>query len=81
MDAILLYILDWSGPDGTSETAKALAFADQGTGGNLSGADFIGIILMDILEHPFDALPIPQFFCAGALLKIGDMVPYQKKEL
>ena len=65
LNAVLLDILNGSGADGCPETAQTLTFADGGAVGNQAGSQLVGIVFMDVLQHNFDPLAVPDGFAGG----------------
>ena len=59
-DPVLLDILNGRDADGVAEAAQAFAATDKSTCGNLGCVDLLGKVLLNILKHGFDALPIPE---------------------
>ena len=58
----LFDILDWRIPDHIPETSQAFTFADMGAFCNLQKRNFLAVMLLNVLQHDFGTLAIPQVF-------------------
>ena len=81
LNPVLPQVLDGGGADGSAEAAQAFAFTDGNLPGNVGGAQLVGAVVMDELQHLLDPLCVPLLLGAGLLPVVRCVLVQQQNQL
>ena len=80
LNAQLFDILHGRAANDAPEAPQAFTFADTGAPGDLRQGDFFAVAGLDVLEHSFGPLPVPQGLFRGFLLGNGTVLKQEQDE-